>query len=125
MQTSYWVHVAVQAMLMLHSYYSGGSSRSTLEEVKIKYMPKSTLVLLDPADDLDRMVREGVFFTETDGSRDWEGEPIKALWNEIEAYGVGRKNFDADVRIATWANGIERSALEVTFTKARSIDVVE
>ncbi|KAF2663078.1 hypothetical protein K491DRAFT_617013 [Lophiostoma macrostomum CBS 122681] len=123
MQTSYWVHFAVHALLMLHSWFSDGSSRSTLQEVKIKYMPKTTLVLLDPADDLNRMVRDGVFFSEEDESREGEGEVFKALWNEVEAYGVSRKSFKADVQMATWANGIERSALEITFRKARFVEV--
>ncbi|KAJ4345285.1 uncharacterized protein N0V89_011415 [Didymosphaeria variabile] len=115
----YWVHNCIHALLMLHN-------SSTLQEVCVKYAPWDTWASMEPADDLHRMVKKGVWFRDSDdlyAEREGEGEAFRAVWAGLEDMGACRGDerlgLAADVRFVKWDGHMERvgDALLVVFTK--------
>lgn len=126
----YWVQVCVHALLMLR--VSGSASGlPTLQQVVIKYLPWDIWASMDPADDLHRMVDQGIWFDDADaaegGDRECEGEAFRAIWADMraqllhEAAGSARMGLCADVKFVPWDGNVDSwrvgDELQVVVTK--------
>ncbi|KAL1603539.1 hypothetical protein SLS60_005127 [Paraconiothyrium brasiliense] len=116
----YWVQNCIQALLMLHS------PATTLQEVCVEYKPWDTWTCMEPADDLQRIMKKGVWFRDSDdghAEREGEGEAFRAVWAGLKDKGLcrgdERMGLEADVRFVKWDGDIEvvGDALFVVFTK--------
>jgi hypothetical protein len=119
----YWVQVCVHALLMLTS------GTSSLQEVRVKYLPWDIWASMEPADDLKRMVDAGVWFDKPEdgegGEREGEGEAFRAVWDGMRARipGKGRKRLGlkAKVRLVPWDGNVDSwrvgDELEVVFAR--------
>lgn len=128
----YWVHTCIHALHMLHSSSTNSQSSSSpfpiLQEVRIKYMPWDIWASMDPADNLHRMVEQGIWFKEgddDDGERESEGEAFRAVWAGLQKRGLcmgkDRMGLAADVTFVEWKGDLDKwrvgDELEVVFTK--------
>jgi hypothetical protein len=125
----YWAHVCQHALLMLgHTTYFGSAS-PTLQEVRVKYLPWDIWASMDPADDLRRMAKEGVWLDEPEaaegGERESEGESFRAVWAGLQEKGLWkgkeRMGLQADVKFVKWDGNVNSwrvgDELEVVFTR--------
>jgi hypothetical protein len=125
----YWAHVCQHALLMLgHTTYFGSGS-PTLQEVRVKYLPWDIWASMDPADDLRRMAKEGVWLDEPEaaegGERESEGESFRAVWAGLQEKGLWkgkeRMGLQADVKFVKWDGNVNSwrvgDELEVVFTR--------
>lgn len=122
LKVRYWVHVAVHALAMLLTPpNTTGATR--LKEVRVKYRPWDIWASMDPSDNLERMVREGVWFRGAPFivGREGEGEAFRALWQILRQKGfdVEESGLGADVRLVRWDGDLDKDAigneLEVVF----------
>ncbi|KAF1944161.1 hypothetical protein EJ02DRAFT_341738 [Clathrospora elynae] len=136
----YWVQICVHALMMLSAPHSSGSSTSsTVQEVRVKYLPWDIWASMDPADDLRRIVDTGVWFDQPEygegGAREGEGEAFRAVWEGMRAKiphderGGRRMGLDAQVMFSPWDGNVDAwrvgDELEIVFTKSATDGVVE
>jgi hypothetical protein len=128
----YWVQVCIHALFMLRApRTSGTSSSSSLQEVRVKYLPWDIWASMDPADDLRRMVDAGIWFNKPEdaegGEREGEGEAFRAVWEGMRAQIPRRElgetmGLSAEVRFVPWDGNVDSwrvgDELEVVFKKA-------
>jgi hypothetical protein len=113
----YWVQVCVHAISMLHS------SASTLDEVRVRYLPWDIWASMGPADDLSRVAERGVWFDEANpDDREGEGEAFRAVWSMLKEQGyTGRMGLQAHIKYIKWDGNVDAfrvgDELEVVFTK--------
>jgi hypothetical protein len=115
----YWVQVCVHALLMLNS------SASTLQEVRVRYLPWDIWASMDPADNLRRVEDRGVWFDENEAGaaeREGEGEAFRAVWGGLREKGwMGRMGLTACVKYVKWDGNVDSwrvgDELEVVFTR--------
>lgn len=121
----YWVQVCIHALLMLH--HSTSTDFPKLQEIRIKYMPWDIWATMDPADDLQRMVKKGIWYKEgedADREREGEGEAFRAIWAGMQDRGLckgkNRMGLSAEVRFVKWEGDLDKwrvgDELEVVFT---------
>ena len=125
LKVRYWVHVAVEAFTMLHS-------SSTLQEVRVKYMPWDIWASMDSCDDLHRIVERDVWFNDplTDGDggeREHEGEAFRCVWGMLVEKGLctgkrgPRMGLTSSIRFVKWDGEMDSyrvgDELEVMFKK--------
>jgi hypothetical protein len=121
----YWVQVCVHALMMLHPSTSASSTSPILQQVKVKYLPWDVWASMSPADDLNRMVDQGVWFDGGESEaieRAGEGEAFRAVWNSLRDKGYGgRMGLQANVRYVKWDGNVNScrvgDELEVVFTR--------
>ncbi|KAF1999436.1 hypothetical protein P154DRAFT_437137 [Amniculicola lignicola CBS 123094] len=108
----FWVRVAAHAFLLLSPRDPATAPR--LNSVIIKYMPYNIQATLEPADDLERIVREGVWFHEDinagDRSRQLEGDSFRGLWDDLWERGmeVGSDKLNVEIKLVEWDMKAER-----------------
>jgi hypothetical protein len=118
----YWVTVAVHALEML------AAPGSSLEHVRVRYLPWDIWASMDSADNLERMVEQGVWFDDarTDGPggpREHEGEAFRAVWAALEERGwdAAPKQLSARMTLNRWDGEMDSSRvgdeLEVVFSR--------
>ncbi|KAF2855394.1 hypothetical protein T440DRAFT_439565 [Plenodomus tracheiphilus IPT5] len=122
----YWVQVCVHALAMLIQ----GGETSSLEKVRVKYLPWDVWASMEPADDLGRMVERGVWFDgeEGEGGREGEGAAFRDVWVGVGERVDGgeqvlgrRMGLEAQLRLVPWDGNVDSwrvgDELEVEFTK--------
>jgi hypothetical protein len=125
LKVRYWTQVCIRALLMLHG---SSSSATTLQEVRIRYMPWDIWASMEPADDLHRMAARGVWYRDSDdptGERECEGEAFRAIWAGMQERGLckedDRMGLNADVRFVEWSGDLDKwrvgDELSVVFTR--------
>ncbi|KAH7379302.1 hypothetical protein DE146DRAFT_311019 [Phaeosphaeria sp. MPI-PUGE-AT-0046c] len=120
----YWVHVCVHALMMLQPLPSALPTPS-LRQVKVRYLPWDVWASMDPADDLRRVVEQGVWFDEKGAQaveREGEGEAFRAVWAGLRDMGYkGRMQLHADVKYVKWDGNVDSwrvgDELEVVFRR--------
>lgn len=135
----YWVQVCVHAVLMLRPLGSSSNNNSnsnnppTLREVKVRYLPWDIWASMDPADNLQRISKRGVWFDEKGAEaaeREGEGEAFRAVWAVLREMGyTGRMGLDAQVTYVKWDGNVDSwsvgDGLEVVFTRKEGEGEVE
>ncbi|KAH7563905.1 hypothetical protein BM1_00952 [Bipolaris maydis] len=139
----YWIQVCVHALLMLVAPRALGCAESTtaatttsLQQVRVRYAPTDIWASMEPADDLARMVDEGVWFDAPDegqeDDRQGQGEAFRAVWEGMKARipleqrkELGERwGLCAAVSFVPWDgeidNGRVGDELEVVFTRDHS-----
>lgn len=116
----YWVQVCIHALLMLRDSV-------TLQEIRVKYIPWDVWASMEPADDLRRIVDNGVWFRaseEGNGERADEGEAFRAVWTGLQERGAckgdERMGLEAEVKFVKWEFDLDKRVgdeLEVVFRK--------
>lgn len=118
----YWVQTCVHALLMLIS-----SPTTTLNQVRVRYLPWDIWASMNPADNLHRIVERGVWFDQDDNDNDnddrqGEGEAFRAVWAALEEKGKDTKSLCAHVKFISWDGNVDSyrigDEVEVVFTKA-------
>jgi hypothetical protein len=115
----YWVHVAAHALRML--------VHGEVQEVRIMYRPKDIWASMDPSDDLQGVVENGVWFRPEDGYPEGAGESFRAVWQALREMGIEAQYghvLDAQARFMKWEGDLETKwrvgdELEVVFTRAK------
>lgn len=81
LKIQYWVHVCIHALHMLTTCTPRASS---LQHVRVKYLPWDIWASMDPADDLPRIAQTGACFDGPEdgvGShRERQGAALRAVW---------------------------------------------
>lgn len=128
----YWTQVCMHALLMLNSPAYFSSEPTTLQEVRVRYLPWDIWASMDPADDLRRMADKGVWLDEPEamegGERESEGESFRAVWGGLQEKGLwkgkGRMGLQADVKFVKWDGNVDSwrvgDELDVVFTRRGS-----
>lgn len=130
LKVRFWVHVAAHALSMLLS------TSSALTTIVVRYVPWDIWASMDSVDDLNRIVREGVWFDDSErdgegGEREGEGEAFRAMWRILEERGLWGGNEGGEVRarrglrsasrLVKWDGQMDShrvgDELEVVFTK--------
>ncbi|KAL5121378.1 hypothetical protein ACEQ8H_000846 [Pleosporales sp. CAS-2024a] len=123
LQIRYWVHVCAHALLMLVS------GPSALNQVVVRYMPWDIWACMTPADDLPRLVTDGVWFdgppghaAHREGEGEGEGEAFRAVWGVLRSKGcTGRMGLETRIRHVKWDGNMNAShmgdELEVVFRR--------
>jgi hypothetical protein len=117
----YWVQVCVHALSMLHS------NKSTLDEVRVRYLPWDIWASMGPADDLSRVAERGVWFDEVNpDERAGEGEAFRAVWSMLREQGyTGRMGLQVHIKYIKWDGNVDAfrvgDELEVVFTKTEAM----
>jgi hypothetical protein len=125
----YWVQVCVHAMLMLGTSPTSISGKPLLNEVRVKYLPWDIWASMDPADDLRRIAKRGVWFDDPEsaegGERESEGEAFRAVWDSLRKKGMyddkERMGLCADIKFVQWDGNVDSwrvgDELEVVFRR--------
>jgi hypothetical protein len=122
----YWVQVCVHALMILNPLTSTPSTLPRLQQVKVKYLPWDIWACMNPADNLGRMVDQGVWFDGGESEaieRAGEGEAFRAVWSSLGDKGYsGRMGLQAHVRYVKWDGNVDSwrvgDELEVVFTRS-------
>lgn len=127
----YWVQVCVHALLMLRD-----ASCSSLNQVRVRYLPWDIWASMEPADNLSRMVDKGVWFDPAEdvagSEREGEGEAFRAVWAGMNQRLVDvhhcersapRMGLSAQISLLPWNGNVDSrrvgDELEVVFTRVR------
>jgi hypothetical protein len=133
LKVKYWMEVCAHALLMLKAHRTRGNSEdSSLQEVRVKYLPWDIWASMDPVDDLRRLCEKGVWFDGPEdgagGDQEREGEAFRGVWAAMRSRlspqetEESRMGLSATIRFVPWDGNVDSSRvgdeLEVVFTRA-------